>query len=237
MVAADALATAAKRGLCAPVSPVLSSMVSDPSSLIRAERVAGVAFSAGSAVGELVAGFAAAGAGAVGADGVAGLEDSCLAQAARKATLKASASTSLLREIVVELVDLRCTTLQLEIDDLQAQIVATPKADERYPREQKLARQCNRLAWLMAGAQRSPHRAVLLARQAVAVDPNNAHYVDTLARCLFIAGDVTKAVALARHSLHLDPGNPDFRNNVRQYENARLQSYIAGRSELNPELK
>ena len=89
----------------------------------------------------------------------------------------------------------------------------------------------------MAGTERSPHRAVLFARQAVALDPNNANYVDTLARCLFVAGDATKAVAFARQSLHLDPGNPDFRNNVRHYENARLQSYIAGRSELNPELK
>ena len=153
------------------------------------------------------------------------------------AALKASTSTSRLRGIVLELVDLRCTTLQLEIDHLQAQNLVTPKAVERYPREQKLARQCNRLAWLMAGTQRSPHQAVLFARQAVAVDPNNAHYVDTLARCLFVAGDAAKAVAFARQSLQLDPGNPDFRDNVRQYENARLQSYIAGRSEPNSELK
>jgi tetratricopeptide (TPR) repeat protein len=153
------------------------------------------------------------------------------------AALNASTPTSRFRGIVMELIDLRCAELQLEIDRLQAQVMSTPKADERYLLEQEFARECNRLAWLMACTQRSDRRAVLLAQQAVALDSNNAHFIDTLARSLFVLGDVNKAVAIARQARHLDPGNAEFRENVRHYENTLLQTSVAGGTDLNLERK
>jgi len=83
----------------------------------------------------------------------------------------------------------------------------------------------NNLAWLYATcpekALRNPQRAVLLAQQALSIEPS-PHVWDTLAESLFVSGEVDFAVSAGKQALNLTRDN-------RKYYEDQLNKFIAAK--------
>jgi tetratricopeptide (TPR) repeat protein len=69
---------------------------------------------------------------------------------------------------------------------------------------------CNELAWILATSRdaslRDPHRAVKLAREAVALEPRNGSNWNTLGAAQYRAGDWKAAIAALERSVKLQKG-------------------------------
>jgi len=76
----------------------------------------------------------------------------------------------------------------------------------------------NSAAWLSACCRRNLDKALQHAQKAVALTPDNAGYLDTLAEVYFQRGDKDKAVALQKRVIELDPKKPYFRKQLKRLE-------------------
>ncbi len=95
------------------------------------------------------------------------------------------------------------------IADLEAALVRKP--DQPGVRG-RLARRCNDYAWNLAnatGSSRNPERALALARRAVELAPNQAHYLNTLGVAQYRAGQYAEAIATLDRSLAAGHGASD----------------------------
>jgi cytochrome c-type biogenesis protein CcmH/NrfG len=84
----------------------------------------------------------------------------------------------------------------------------------------------NNLAWLYATCEdprvRNPARALVLARQAAALEPQTAHILDTLAESQFVNGDLEAAINTARQALALaDEPRDHYRQQLARFSDAR----------------
>jgi tetratricopeptide (TPR) repeat protein len=84
-----------------------------------------------------------------------------------------------------------------------------------YPRD---AWAMNQGAWLSACCRRSLGRGLGLARQAVALAPDNAGYLDTLAEVLFQSGKKAEALVVQKKAVALQPARAYFRKQLRRIE-------------------
>lgn len=75
------------------------------------------------------------------------------------------------------------------------------EAVEHAPNTLPAAR--NNLAWLLVEHGRDPARAVDMAKKAVALEPSNGAFSDTLARALLAAGDVNGAIERSKAAISL----------------------------------
>lgn len=76
----------------------------------------------------------------------------------------------------------------------------------------------NNLAWLAARCRRRLDLALEHGTKAVALAPNNAGHLDTLAEVCFQRGDKNKALELMKKCLALDPKNEYFRKQLKRFE-------------------
>jgi tetratricopeptide (TPR) repeat protein len=100
-------------------------------------------------------------------------------------------------------------------------------ADKLFePVEQKLrdelaktpgGQQQKSLAWFLARSGRKLDEALKLAKQAVAGDPNNPAFIDTLAEVHFQLGQTDQAVQLEKKALAAEPGRPELEGQMRRF--------------------
>ncbi|GIW98488.1 MAG: hypothetical protein KatS3mg111_1821 [Pirellulaceae bacterium] len=87
---------------------------------------------------------------------------------------------------------------------------------ERWPNDPTAK---NNLAWMYARCQEKLDRALDLATQAVALAPESAVYLDTLAEVHYRAGRVSEALELMHQCVRLDPRTPHYRQNLERFIN------------------
>jgi tetratricopeptide (TPR) repeat protein len=93
----------------------------------------------------------------------------------------------------------------------EADLGTIAELDLDIPSENRLgaARQCNRLAWRYVTApekQRDPHKALPLARKAVALAPNRSGYRNTLGAVYYRLGQYPEALEQLEQSLRTSKG-------------------------------
>jgi len=76
----------------------------------------------------------------------------------------------------------------------------------------------NTLAWLGAVCRRQLDLAQQHASKAVALEPANAGYLDTLAETEFQRGNTARALELMKRCRELDPKNAYFRKQIQRFE-------------------
>jgi tetratricopeptide (TPR) repeat protein len=92
---------------------------------------------------------------------------------------------------------------------------------EREPDE---ATNYNQLAWLWANTDRNLKEALSLSLKSLELKPNEAGYLDTLARCYFALGDFENAVASQKNAVALDPHSGQMNRQLKQFEDALAKS-------------
>jgi len=92
---------------------------------------------------------------------------------------------------------------------------------ERDPEE---ATNYNQLAWLWANTDRNLKEALSLSLKSLELKPNEAGYLDTLARCYFALGDLENAVASQKNAVALDPHSGQMNRQLKQFEEALAKS-------------
>ena len=106
--------------------------------------------------------------------------------------------------------------------ELSGDTVAAEAAYEETLNVAREPRALNALAWLLATAlppTRDPTRALPLAEEAVAAEPTNAEFLDTLAEARFVSGDVAGAVAAMRDAIaNSRTVRPDFQERLARFE-------------------
>jgi tetratricopeptide (TPR) repeat protein len=89
------------------------------------------------------------------------------------------------------------------------------KVCKAYP---KSAQHHNSAAWLAVCCRRQMDRALEHARQAVALAPRTAGYLDTLAEVHYQRGDRAEAIKLMKKCIELDPKSNYYRKQVQRFE-------------------
>jgi tetratricopeptide (TPR) repeat protein len=84
-----------------------------------------------------------------------------------------------------------------------------------YPRA---AMHHNNLAWLAARCHLDLDRGLEHARTAVAIDPHNVGYLDTLAEVLFVRGARGEAIAIMKRCIALRPQDQRLGEQLRRFE-------------------
>jgi len=78
----------------------------------------------------------------------------------------------------------------------------------------------NNFAWFLAHCEEALDEAFKLGSEAVAAEPDNAAYIDTLAEVNFRLGRLDEAVRLARRALELRPDDDFLQKQLRRFESA-----------------
>ena len=76
----------------------------------------------------------------------------------------------------------------------------------------------NDLAWLAANLDRDLDKALAHALRAVAIEPQSAGILDTLAEVQFRRGDRAEAVRLAKRCLEMDPEGEHYKKQLARFE-------------------
>ncbi|WP_020468840.1 tetratricopeptide repeat protein [Zavarzinella formosa] len=82
----------------------------------------------------------------------------------------------------------------------------------------------NSLAWVMVNCNRDLEEAKKHAEKAVALHPNSAGYIDTLAEIHFRLKDRPKALELMKKCAQLEPKSPYFRKQLERFEKKAFDS-------------
>jgi len=77
----------------------------------------------------------------------------------------------------------------------------------------------NSLAWFYARSGRKLDKAMKLATDAVAGDPNNAAFIDTLAEVHFQLGHFDEAIKIEQRALDAEPGRPEIEAQMKRFKN------------------
>ncbi len=86
---------------------------------------------------------------------------------------------------------------------------------DKYPNS---ALHNNNFAWACARCDRHLNDALQHAERAVALQPDNTSYLDTLAELQFRLGNVAKAVELAKRCIDLNPFKSHYREQLTRFE-------------------
>jgi tetratricopeptide (TPR) repeat protein len=103
----------------------------------------------------------------------------------------------------------RVTSAQRDFEALPGQFTAI-----------NLARQLNQLAWLISNTYGDFDAAVRHSRRSLELIPEEAGYLDTLARCYFAANDLDSAVRYQRRAVELEPHSGQIRRQLELFEHA-----------------
>lgn len=78
----------------------------------------------------------------------------------------------------------------------------------------------NQWAWLIANTEGDFDKAVRYSERSLTLSPDNAGYLDTLARCCFAAGDLERAVRVQRRAVALEPTLRVMQRQLDEFERA-----------------
>ncbi len=84
----------------------------------------------------------------------------------------------------------------------------------------RLATACNQLAWLLSKCESNPQEALKLSLRSLELMPNEAVFMDTLARCYFSAGQIDEAVRTQRQAVKRSPHERQMVVQLREFEAA-----------------
>ena len=84
-----------------------------------------------------------------------------------------------------------------------------------YP---KYAQGWNSIAWLNANCRQELEEGLEAARKAVALQPDNAGYKDTLAECYFCVGEKSKAIELMKVCIEMDPKKSYYQRQLERFQ-------------------
>lgn len=90
--------------------------------------------------------------------------------------------------------------------------------------EDKLASDCNQLAWLLAKCERHTEEAVKLSERSLQLKPEYPVYLDTLGRCYFANGEIAKAVETQRKATSEAPFERQMLAQLAEFETALAAS-------------
>jgi tetratricopeptide (TPR) repeat protein len=76
----------------------------------------------------------------------------------------------------------------------------------------------NSFAWIVANTEGNIEEAIVFSRQAVALHPNDAALLDTLAHCYFADGRWADAVEQQRKAVALKPNSPTMQKALKRFE-------------------
>jgi tetratricopeptide (TPR) repeat protein len=85
----------------------------------------------------------------------------------------------------------------------------------RYPDEPSFH---NQWAWLVSNTEGDYAKAVEHSLRSLELSPDEASYLDTLARCYFAAGDLENAVKSQRRAVELAPHYQVMQRQLAQFE-------------------
>lgn len=111
----------------------------------------------------------------------------------------------------------------------------TKSSDASIRRE--LASACNQYAWLVANTDGDIAPALRLSKQAVELFPNESAYLDTLARCFFVAGDLEQAINYQQLALGVDPHLPPLKRQLEFFEQQREKNSATGEKQKAEEIQ
>jgi len=113
--------------------------------------------------------------------------------------------------LILDPVHQQATNLRIAIARHEGDPAAVRAVLQAIPMDKLDGEFANSLAWARAVdeelALRNLDLALAFARRAMAMEPNNASYVDTYARVLHSLGLVTQAIAEQQRAVQLDPKN------------------------------
>ncbi len=84
----------------------------------------------------------------------------------------------------------------------------------------RLAQECNQLAWLLSKCRISTAEALSLSLRSLELSPDEAIYLDTLARCYFAAGQVEDAVRTQKQAIRAAPHERQMLTQLAEFEAA-----------------
>lgn len=96
-------------------------------------------------------------------------------------------------------------------------------------REPEDATNYNQLAWLWANTDRKLKEALGLSLKSLEIKPNEAGYLDTLARCYYALGDYEKAVATQQQAVTIDPHSGQMNRQMKLFQDALDKSRSTSR--------
>jgi uncharacterized Ntn-hydrolase superfamily protein len=79
----------------------------------------------------------------------------------------------------------------------------------------------NSMAWALASRKLYPERAVEIAQKSLALSPEDANIMDTLAEAYYANGDFEKAVEWEKKALAKNPDNEYFQKQIEKFEQAK----------------
>ena len=106
---------------------------------------------------------------------------------------------------IMKLVDRAVQQYRESIRADQEQLSKRLTASQRRPVESHLAQQWNQVAWLVANTEGDMSWALDCARSAIELQPTNAAFLDTLARCYFANANLDQAIRRQRKAVSLMP--------------------------------
>ena len=115
--------------------------------------------------------------------------------------------------------------IQEAADSFRKQIAATPGDPAPY----------NQLAWLVGNTEGDFEEALECSQKSLELHPNQAGYLDTLARCYFAKNDLDQAVRYQSRALKLEPFSGLIRRQLERFqlEKQRRQTQRESREPIN----
>lgn len=86
----------------------------------------------------------------------------------------------------------------------------------------------NQLAWLWANTDRKQKQALECSLKSLELSPNEAGYLDTLARCYYALGDLENAVASQVQAVTLDPHSGQMNRQLKLFQEALAKKRESG---------
>ena len=84
----------------------------------------------------------------------------------------------------------------------------------------------NSFAWIVANTEGNIEEAIVFSRQAIALHPNDAALLDTLAHCYFADGRWADAVEQQRKAVALKPNSPTMQKALKRFEEKLSQHSV-----------
>ncbi|MEM7453801.1 MAG: hypothetical protein AAF456_05525 [Planctomycetota bacterium] len=134
-------------------------------------------------------------------------------------------------QLIARLVQTRLSQLRAELDDFESQRIGPGNVRLRKNQNRNYARLANSYAWLLVNTGGDPAEALESARLANSLAPDTAAYLDTEARCRFVAGDEDGAIRYQRIACQIEPASRELKQQLgvyRRYRAATRDTPLAG---------
>lgn len=109
---------------------------------------------------------------------------------------------------------------RIRVLEAEEQLSRAADRMSRAMSEPRLAEECNQLAWLLSKCEISTSEALSLSLRSLELKPDEPAYLDTLARCYFVDGQLEEAVRTQKKALRLAPHERQMLKQLHEFEAA-----------------